>query len=139
MFLVLLLFVRITGMRSFGQSSAIDSVIIILLGSIAARGVVGATPFVSTVAGVVVLMGAHKLLAFAAFKWRGVGKVVKGRECLMYRDGKFFESNMSREGISVNDIHEQLRIKTDSNSLDDIHAVYFERNGELSFVKKSKG
>ena len=136
MFGILWLLVRVTGMRPFGKGSSIDSIIIILLGSVLSKGVVGSTPFWSTVAGGVALMAAHKLLAWAAYRWRTVGKVVKGREMILYRDGRFFESHMEREGISQNDILEQLRIKTNFGSLDFISEVYFERNGELSFVKK---
>ena len=136
MFGILLFLVRVTGMRPFGKGSAIDGIVVILLGSVLSKGVVGATPFWSTVAGGVALMAAHKLLAWAAVKWRTVGKVVKGREMILYREGKFFENHMEREGISENDILEQLRIKANMASLDDISEVYFERNGELSFVKK---
>ena len=136
MFAILLLLVRVTGMRPFGKGSAIDGIIVILLGSILSKGVVGSTPFWSTVAGGVALMGAHKLFAFAAFKWRAAGRVVKGREQLLYKNGKFFEDRMAIEGVSENDILEQLRIKTQQNSLDNIAEVYFERNGEISFVTK---
>ena len=136
MFAILLLLVRVTGMRPFGKGSAIDGIIVILLGSILSKGVVGSTPFWSTVAGGIALMAAHKLFAWAAFKRRTVGKVVKGREVILFRDGKFYENHMEREGISENDILEQLRIKTQLNSLDSISEVYFERNGELSFVRK---
>lgn len=138
MFGVLLFLVRVTGMRPFGKGSAIDGIVVILLGSILSKGVVGSTPFWSTVAGGVALMGAHKLFAFAAFKWRTFGRVVKGREQLLYQNGNFFEDRMAIEGISENDILEQLRIKTHFSSLDNISEVYFERNGEVSFVIKTE-
>lgn len=137
MFAVALTLLRLSGMRPFGKGSAFDNVIIILLGGILSRGVVGATPFFSAVAGGVAVMAAHWIFAWASFHWRGAGKVVKGRETLLYKEGKFFEENMRREKITHADILEELRIKMQLNSLEEVTEVYFERNGEVSFVKKS--
>lgn len=136
MFGIALALLRLSGMRPFGKGSAFDNVIIFLLGGILSRGVVGATPFFSTIAGAIVLLIAHRLLAWASFESRGAGKVFKGRETLLYSDGIFHEKTLRLHGISVNDIEEQLRIKTQFESVKQVDEVYLERNGEISFVKK---
>lgn len=136
MFVIALAMLRLSGMRPFGKGNAFDNVIIILLGGILSRGVVGATPFVSAVAGGIAIMLAHRLFAWAAFRSHAFGKIAKGHETLLYRDGVFQDDNMRRKCITRADILEELRIQTQRQSLDGISEVYFERNGVVSFVKK---
>jgi hypothetical protein len=46
------------GLRTFAKQSTFDNIIVILLGAVLARGVVGASPFWSTV-GASVVMGSY--------------------------------------------------------------------------------
>ena len=50
MFFITLALIRFGGMRIFGKKTAFDNILVIMLGAILARGVVGASPFFSTVA-----------------------------------------------------------------------------------------
>ncbi len=50
MFVITLLLIKISGMRAFGQKSAFDSIIVIILGSVLRRAVAGVSPFIPTVA-----------------------------------------------------------------------------------------
>jgi len=49
MFIIALFLVRLGGIRILGRKSGVDFVIIIILGAVLARGIVGASPFLSTV------------------------------------------------------------------------------------------
>ncbi|MBV9962879.1 MAG: hypothetical protein JO072_11595, partial [Parafilimonas sp.] len=44
-FILLMLLIRLAGMRTFAKRSAFDNIIVILLGAVLARGVVGASPY----------------------------------------------------------------------------------------------
>src|SRR5215831_11046179 len=50
-FFITLVLIRMAGIRTFGKKSAFDNVIIIMLGSILSRVVVGASPFIPTTLG----------------------------------------------------------------------------------------
>src|SRR5689334_11625456 len=62
MFLVALLLIRISGMRPFGKGENFDKVITFLIGAILSRGVVGATPFFSTIVSMIVILVIHRVL-----------------------------------------------------------------------------
>jgi hypothetical protein len=78
MFFITLILIRIAGMRIFGKQTAFDSILVIMLGAVLARGVVGASPFISAVAAAAVMVAIHKILAILAMKYAWVGKIVKG-------------------------------------------------------------
>ncbi|MER3497356.1 MAG: hypothetical protein C4308_01320 [Chitinophagaceae bacterium] len=63
-FFITLALIRIGGMRIFGQKTAFDSILVIMLGAVLARGIVGASPFFSTVAAGVTFIIVHKILAW---------------------------------------------------------------------------
>jgi uncharacterized membrane protein YcaP (DUF421 family) len=111
-------------------------VISFLIGAILSRGVVGATPFFSTVASMVVIVLIHKIFSKLSLYNKWFGKKLKGKCVLLFRDGKFIEENMKRTNISENDILEEARLNLQSGSLEKIKEVYIERTGEISFIKK---
>jgi uncharacterized membrane protein YcaP (DUF421 family) len=138
MFTILLTIIRIAGMRPFGKETPLDILLTILLGSVAARGIIGATPFFSSVAGCIVLVGIHRLLARITFFSQQVGKQVKGEPKLLYKNGSFIQEHMKHTNITENDIMEELRASLHMNSLSGISEIYFERTGQISFIQKDK-
>jgi heme A synthase len=45
MFIIYVVLIRIAGLRTFAKQSTFDNIIVIMLGAVLARGVVGASPF----------------------------------------------------------------------------------------------
>src|SRR3954467_7119832 len=62
MFWLLLALLRAGGRRSFGRKSSFGNVGVMMLGAVAARGVVGASPFGSTLAACTVVVLLHRLI-----------------------------------------------------------------------------
>jgi uncharacterized membrane protein YcaP (DUF421 family) len=136
MFFVALALIRIGGMRIFGKKTAFDNILVIMLGAILARGVVGASAFFSTVAAAAIMVVIHKILALLAMKHIWVGKIVKGIHRSLYKDGKMNTKNMKIAAISKDDLMEGVRLEIHSDSLDDVQEAIIEKNGEVSIVKK---
>lgn len=63
MFFITLFLIRLAGMRAFGQKSAFDTIIVIMVGAILSRAVTGASAFFPTVIAGAVLAVVHRLLA----------------------------------------------------------------------------
>jgi uncharacterized membrane protein YcaP (DUF421 family) len=138
MFVIALIMIRLSGMRSFGKGESFDKIITFLIGAILSRGVVGASPFFSTIVSVIVILIVHNLLSRLAIFSRKIGKLVKGERILLYKNGTFQKENMERTNISEHDIFEELRMQCKTNEMDKMQEVYMERTGELSFIKKEE-
>ena len=136
MFIIALALIRIAGMRPFGKGESFDKIITFLIGAILSRGIVGATPFFSTVASVIVIIGIHKLFSKLSIYNRLIGKLTKGNNYLLYKDGNFIKDNMNKANISDNDIKEELRLQCKSEEMDKIKEIYLERTGKISFIQK---
>src|SRR5579885_2372257 len=91
MFIIALALIRMAGMRPFGKGESFDQVITFLIGAILSRGIVGATPFFSTVASVLVIIFIHKLFSKLSIYNRFIGKLTKGNNYLLYKDGSFIK------------------------------------------------
>ncbi len=136
MFFITLALIRFAGMRIFGKRTAFDNILVIMLGAILARGVVGASPFFSTVAAAAVMVVIHRVLAWLAIDHKWVGMIVKGYRRSLYKNGQFNHRNMEITAISKDDLLEGVRLQINSNKLDDVEEVYMEKNGQLSVVEK---
>jgi len=135
-FFITLLLIRIAGIRTFGKKSAMDNVIIIMLGSILSRTVVGASPFVATVTGCLAFVLVHRVLAWISLYSDLIGEFVKGEKLSLYANGTFNKKNMRRSRISDKDVKEGLRLAINGESLDQVEEIFIERNGEISVIKK---
>ncbi|NML97296.1 DUF421 domain-containing protein [Paraburkholderia sp. RP-4-7] len=135
-FLIALTLIRLSGRRSFGQRSPFDSVVVILLGATLSRAIVGASPFIATTVASVVIVLAHRLLAWACMRSPALERLVGGVEREVFSDGKFNAREMDAALITVTDVHESVRQKTGSRSMDNVAAAILERNGEVSVIRK---
>jgi uncharacterized membrane protein YcaP (DUF421 family) len=135
-FLIALVLIRISGRRSFGQRSPFDSVVVILLGATLSRAIVGASPFIATVAASFMIVTCHRLLAWACMHSRGLERLVGGVEREVFSNGAFNTRELDAALITPTDVHESVRQKTGSRSMDDVAAAILERNGEVSVIRK---
>ena len=138
MFIVMLVLIRFAGMRTFAKKSSFDNIVVIMLGAILARGVVGASPYLSTIAASVVIVFMHRTVAWLSVKNRKFEKLVKGSYIKLYHDGALIGDNLERSGMSENDLHESLRLETKKLTLAEIDTAFMETNGRISFILKEK-
>ncbi|NML31114.1 DUF421 domain-containing protein [Paraburkholderia antibiotica] len=135
-FVIALVLIRVSGRRSFGQRSPFDSVVVILLGATLSRAIVGASPFIATVAASFVIVACHRMLAWACMRSRRFEVLVGGVEREVFSDGAFNAREMRAALVTRTDIEETVRQKTGSRSLDNVAAAILERNGEVSVIRK---
>lgn len=137
MFFVTLIFIRIGGLRAFGQQSAFDNVIVIMLGAILSRAVVGASPFFSVIIAGLVLVLVHRILARLSLYSTTISHLVKSDSSSLFKDGIFNEKNMRKCEVSRGDLLTGLRHNANVDSFDAVREIFMERNGHISIVKKS--
>lgn len=126
---------RLSGKRTFWRSTAFDVVVKMMLGAVLSRAVVAASPFWGTLLAGLIIVGLHRLLAWASFHSEWVGRLVKGEATLLARQGQVLPDKLSQNRLSEKDLFEGLHEQGNLVALDQAEAVYLERDGSLSVVK----
>jgi len=137
-FFITLLLIRFTGMRVFGIKTAFDTCIIIMLGSVLSRAVVGASPFIPTVLASATLVIIHKIIARLSVSNQRISHMVKGKPLSIYKDGILNEKNLKKCSLSFGDVMEEVRLNVNDTSLENIAEIFMERTGEISVIEKKK-
>ena len=134
LFFVSLALIRIGGMRTFGRKSSLDSVIVIVLGAVLSRPIVGVSPAVPAIAASLVLVVLHRLVAWATASVPWLDRLIKGSPATLYDHGHLDEDAMRRAGISQNDLVEAVHRHARKPRLEDVETVVVEASGELSVI-----
>lgn len=135
MFFVALILIRISGMRSFGSKSAFDNIIVIMLGAILSRAVVGASALGPTICAGISLCITHRVLAMLSARFHTLSDLLKGKDRVLYKDGELYRDNMMKADISKGDLEEGVRLAGNASSFEKIKEVRMERSGQISVVK----
>lgn len=137
-FIITLILLRIAGRRSFGMKSPFDNIIVILLGAILSRAVVGASEFVPTIASATVIAVLHRLGAWMGALNLRFGALIKGQKIVLFEKGELKHDNMRRALVSESDLYASLRNDMHLESFERIESAYMENNGQISFVRKAE-
>lgn len=137
-FIITLILLRIAGRRSFGMKSPFDNIIVILLGAILSRAVVGASEFCPTIAAATVIAVLHRFGAWLAALNLRFGALIKGQKIVLFKNGRIQNDNMRRALVSESDLYGSLRSSMNVEDFDSIDSAYMENNGQISFVKKEQ-
>ena len=135
-FVIALVLLRLAGRRAFGMGAAFDNVISILLGAVMSRAVVGASPFIPTVVGSIVIVALYRICAWLSVKSDKFGQLVKGEAELIYHRGKMNKLQMDQCLVTEKDLIERVHHEANMDSLKDIDKAYLERDGAISIIKK---
>ncbi|MDB5200168.1 MAG: hypothetical protein JWO92_2131 [Chitinophagaceae bacterium] len=138
MFFITLFLIRVAGMRAFGQKSAFDMIIVIMLGAILSRAVTGASAFFPTVVAGAVLAVVHRLLALISMYNETIGAIVKGNKILLFKNNKVIKKNMAKCSVSYKDLQEEVRLILNEITMDNVEEIFMERSGKISIVKKKE-
>jgi uncharacterized membrane protein YcaP (DUF421 family) len=127
---------RVIGRRELSSLSAVDLVLLIVLGDAIQQGltqddysVTGAVIAVSTIASVQV--GS----SYLSFRSKRARKVLEGNPIVVIQDGKLLEDNLKRERLTSDEVAEEMRMQQIA-SFDEVKWGIVENNGQISFVKK---
>jgi uncharacterized membrane protein YcaP (DUF421 family) len=135
-FIITLLLIRISGRRSFAMKSPFDNAIVILLGALLSRTIVGASSFFPTIAAALVIVLMHRFFAWISLKSKWFANVTKGKRLTLYENNKLIHENMDKALVNEIDLNENIRSKTHSEGFSAIEKAYMEGSGEISIIKK---
>lgn len=129
---------RGAGRRAFSQRTAFDLCIILLLGAVLSRAIVGASPMGATLAAALMLVSLHRLLGWLASRHRWFDRVMGGTAIDLLKHGNLDRSAMQHAMLGEEDLAANIRASLQSDSLADVERIVVERNGTVTFVKRSK-
>ncbi|UAY53076.1 DUF421 domain-containing protein [Ferruginibacter albus] len=136
-FLFTLFLIRISGRRSFGIKTPLDNIIVILLGSVLARAIVGASPFIPIIITCLVIVLLHRIFGWAIVRYRPFAKLIEGEKILLFVKGSFIKENLNKALVCEEDVLQGIRESALTDDLQKIDKVYIERNGSISAIKKN--
>jgi len=135
-FFVTLVLIRIGGVRIYGKKSAFDIIIMIIMGAVLARGIVGASRLDSAIAASTCMIVIHRILAWVCIKSRPLEIIIKGKARVIFQNQEILKNNLAKESLSEEDFLQSLRLETKNSTPEDIDTAYMETNGRISFVAK---
>jgi len=137
LYLFVLFIMRVTGRREISSLTAVDLVLLIVLGDAIQQGltqddysVTGAIIVVSTIA--VLQLGT----SYLTFRSRRLRHVIDGIPVVLIDSGKVIDANLRRQRLTEDDLTEEMRLQQ-IRSFDDIRWAVLEANGRISFVEKT--
>jgi uncharacterized membrane protein YcaP (DUF421 family) len=130
--------VRLAGRRAFGRNAALDIITSVVLGSMLSRAITGNAPLFGTLVAAAVLVLLHYLLATIALRSETLGRLVKGGETQLIRDGGVDRAALHRSRLTDHDLVEALRLNGAAGP-GEVEAAFLERSGQISVVKRNRG
>jgi uncharacterized membrane protein YcaP (DUF421 family) len=121
--------------RMLGHNAGFDIMLLVVLGSVLSRGINGQAAFFPSLGASAVLVLLHDLLGRLALRWHAFSKAVKGRPCVLVRNGRVDDAELRRHKITHDDLDENLRLNGNLNGTGDVAEARLERNGTISVVK----
>ncbi len=129
--------IRFGKSRLMGNATALDVVVLIVLGSLLSRGINGTASVESTVVASAVLIACHWLLTWATARWHAIGNLLKGHLRLLVVEGEIDREALRSSHLSEEDLREGMRINAQTEDVALVRRVYKERSGQVTVVRRT--
>ena len=133
---VIVVLVRVVGLRSFSKMTAFDFVITLATGSLLATGAGSVTSWpdlLQALVAIAVLMGLQVALAFIRKATGPSNSVLENAPLLLMRDGVFIDKAMRKSRVSRDDVLAKLR-GANVMHFEEVRAVVLETTGDISVL-----
>lgn len=136
-YLALILFTRIAGLRSFSKMSSFDFAITVAIGSIIASTVLSKDP---PLLQAIVALGILYAVQMTVAAWRGnstlMSKLVDNEPLLLMDGTQILDQNLKKAKVTHNDLRAKLR-EANVTQLSQVKAVVMEATGDVSVLHNS--
>ncbi len=137
LYLLVVIAIRLMGKAELSELQPYEMVIIIMIAELASLPMETVEmPFINGVTAIFTLVFLQIIISFITLKSETARALICGRPAILIEKGQIIEKELKELRINVNDLVEQLRIKSYAN-LDDVEFAILETNGELSVIPKS--
>ncbi len=135
-FLMMLVYIHLSGKGALAPISAIDQV-----GNVALGAIIGGTLFNmnENIAGIILVVGFWSalllLLRYLTNRHMRMKAIVDGEAIQLMKDGRLVTANFTRAGLAVRDFIMLLRQRGNKN-LGELENVWYEYNGQMTIEKR---
>ena len=126
---------RLAGRRAFAQKTSFDLCIVLLLGAVLSRAVVGATSFAVAFAASLVLVLLHRAVGWLSSRSPGFDRATAGNALDLMREGELDRQRLRGAMLTEEDLRANLRATLQTDRFDDLSRVVLERDGKVTFVR----
>lgn len=132
-YLAVVLYARLTGLRSFSKMSATDFAMTVAVGSMLASAADPDRALPVALVGLATLFAGQWILAKMRTHWSGSQKILDNDPLLLMTDGEILHENLRQADVTLDDLYAKLR---EANVLqhDQVRAVVFETTGDISVL-----
>ena len=136
-FILAMGFIRLSGMRTFGTSSAFDVVVSITLGGILGRCIMGHYPFFASLVAAASLVALHKLISFLSSRSKVICRLTEGDSILLFRNGEKQISKLKQYDITDKELLAAIHEES-TDSFEKVKSIWLEPDGKISVIKKAE-
>ncbi|WLW66925.1 DUF421 domain-containing protein [Psychrobacter sp. van23A] len=136
LYLGLILFTRLMGLRSFSKLSSYDFAMTVAIGSILTSTILSDSPSLSQgLVAVAVLFLIQGTISVIRRKSKPLKSLIDNQEIILMAHGEYFCDNLKEANLTKNDVQEVLR-KNGLKSKSEVFAVIMETTGDMSVIKQ---
>lgn len=138
LYILVVITMRLMGKRQIAQLEPFELVITIMIAELAAIPMQDRhIPLINGVIAILTLLFIQVTFSVVSLRWAGFRSVLDGRYSIIIADGIIQEKEMRKARYNLDELLEQLRLKSVFN-LDDVEFAILETSGELSVLLKSQ-
>lgn len=138
LFLIVVISMRIMGKRQIGQLQPFELAVAIMISELAAVPMQNTgIPLIYGITPILTLLFAQIVMSFLTLKSIKARAWLCGKPSILIENGRINQRELQKEMYTLNDLLEQLRIKSVPN-ISDVEYAILETNGQLSVIPKSQ-
>lgn len=138
-YVVLVVFLRVSGKRTLSKMNAFDLVVTVALGSTLATVLLSKDVALADGAlAFALLIGLQYLVSWASVRMRWVRRLVTGEPRMLLYCGSFLPAALRQARVTEDEVRAAVR-SAGIDSLDKVHAVVLETDGSFSVVQSGEG
>ncbi|CTQ48866.1 DUF421 domain-containing protein [Jannaschia donghaensis] len=131
---IMVLFVRMAGLRAFSKMSSYDFAVTVSFGSILAATVVAPTTTLTQgILGMGALFGVQWIFGYLRSRFEQVEELSDNCPMVLMRDGEVLEKNLAQTRVTMADLRAKLR-EANVMHFGQVRAVVLETTGDVSVL-----
>lgn len=136
---IVMLLLRLSGKRSFGNMAAFDIVVLMIVGSLLRTAVIGKDhSLIGPLIAVASILAVNRLVAWISARWRGFDRLIEGHPTVLARDGRRDPQALRRSDVADAEFDRALH----EHGLEDESSVSLARlepNGKITLIRHAQG